>query len=271
MRDALQAAEEAAAIAECDLVAARRCLEKADKLREQLHEELLAAATSGWKLDDEAYAELKAHRAELNAVWEKHMAMEAELRQEYTDAQLHAYDTKFEADEARHDLAAHRQAAKREVEMKAELKVARAAEHAERRAAADEAERLRRHRELMDFYDTMTPEELQRYVQMQGRIRNEERNKGSPPPRLARRECTTSAAICPRGSCLRRRRRHRRTSRRRRRRRSHHQSQPRRRLALDPRPRCPVCAAPFGSPERPRAWTGACARRRSTTRSVTRM
>ena len=68
MRDALQAAEEAAAIAECDLVAARRCLEKADKLREQLHEEQLAAATSGWKLDDEAYAELKAHRAELDAV-----------------------------------------------------------------------------------------------------------------------------------------------------------------------------------------------------------
>ena len=91
-----------------DLVDARRCQEKANKLREQLHEEQLAAATSGWKLDDEAYAELKAHRAELDAVWEKHMAMEAELRQEYTDAQLHAYDTKFEADEARHDLAAHR-------------------------------------------------------------------------------------------------------------------------------------------------------------------
>ena len=66
------------------------------------------------------------------------------------------------------------------MEMKAELKVARAAEHAERRAAADEAERLRRHRELMDFYDTMTPEELQQYMQMQGRIRNEERNKDSP-------------------------------------------------------------------------------------------
>jgi hypothetical protein len=32
----------------------------------------------------------------------------------------------------------------------------------------------------MDFYDTMTPEELQQYMQMQGRIRNEERNKDSP-------------------------------------------------------------------------------------------
>ena len=102
-----------------------------------------------------------------------------ELREEYRDAVLRKHDAKAAAADARADLAAHRAAVRRKAELKAELEAARAA-NAARRAAADEAERLRRHRELMDFYDTMTPEELQQYMQMQGRIRNEERNKDSP-------------------------------------------------------------------------------------------
>ena len=65
--------------------------------------------------------------------------------------------------------------------MKAELAAARAAD-AERRAAADEEDRLRRHAELMALYDTMTPEEIQEYGQMRARIRNriEDPFKDSP-------------------------------------------------------------------------------------------
>ena len=57
LRAAVRAAEAAAEIADCDLVAARRTMEKADALRKALHEERLATATGAWALDDEAYAD----------------------------------------------------------------------------------------------------------------------------------------------------------------------------------------------------------------------
>lgn len=47
-------------------------------------------------------------------------------------------------------------------------------------AEIDERFRLRRHRELMDFYDTLTPDELRVFVEERGRIRNEELNKDRP-------------------------------------------------------------------------------------------
>ena len=72
LRAAVQAAEDAAAIADCDLIATRRVMERADALRAELHKERVANATNGWKLDDEAYAELQARRAELDAAWAKH-------------------------------------------------------------------------------------------------------------------------------------------------------------------------------------------------------
>ena len=192
LRAAVTAAEEAAEVAACDLVAARRLMERSDAARAELHEERLLAATVGWKLDDEAYAELQqSRRAELKAAWDRQAALDADLRAEYRDAVLCDHDAKAAAADARAELADHRAAAKREAALKAELAAARAADEA-RWAAADEAERLRRHKELMDFYDTLTPEELQRHVQMRGRILNEDWNKDSPlrqplapgPPRV---------------------------------------------------------------------------------------
>ena len=179
LRDAVRAAEDAAAVADCDLVAARRVMERADAVRAELQEERVANATGGWKLEDEAYTELLAHRAELDAAWDLQVALDSELRQEYADALLRQHDAKFAAEEARHDLDDHRRAVRREAELKAQLEAARAADAA-RRAAADEAERLRRHADLMAFYDTLSPEELQAYVQARGRIRNEEIFKDSP-------------------------------------------------------------------------------------------
>jgi hypothetical protein len=184
LRAAVQAAEDAAAIADCDLIATRRVMERADALRAELHKERVANATNGWKLDDEAYAELQAHRAELDAAWAKHMTVCSELRQEHADAQLCAHDAAFAAEEARHNLAAHRAAVKLEAELKAA--------HEAARAAADEEERLRRHAELMALYDTMSPEELQAYVQAREHIRNTDLFKDSPlrqplapgPPRV---------------------------------------------------------------------------------------
>ena len=191
LRAAVTAAEEAAEVADCDLVAARRMMERADAIRQEIHAERLASAVGGWKLDDEAYAALQARRAEQDAALERQSALEAELREEYNAAVLNAHDAKVAASEARQDLADHRRAVKREAELKAELAAARAAD-AERRAAADEEERLRRHADLMAFYDTMTPQEIQEYGQMRARIRSEERDKDSPlrqplapgPPRV---------------------------------------------------------------------------------------
>ena len=141
LRAAVVRAEEAEAAADCDLVTARRCMDRADALHKELHAERLVNATSGWKLDDEQYAVLQAGRAEHDAAWDKQLALESELRQEYADAQLRAHDAKFAAAEARADLAAHRANVKLEAELKAELEAARAAD-AERRAAADEEYRL---------------------------------------------------------------------------------------------------------------------------------
>ena len=103
-------------------------------MRQELHEELVLTATAGWKLEDEAYAELQAQRAELDAVWDRHVAMESELQENYREAFEHVQDTKFAAQEARHELTAFRDKARREAELNAELKAARAAD-AERRAA----------------------------------------------------------------------------------------------------------------------------------------
>jgi hypothetical protein len=179
LRDAVRDAEDAAAVADCDLVAARRVMERADAVRAELQEERVANATGGWKLEDEAYTELLAHRAELDAAWDRQVALESELRQEYADALLRQHDARFAAEEARHDLDDHRRAVRREAELAAQLEAARAADAA-RRAAAGEAERLRRHADLMAFYDTLSPEELHAYVQARGRIRNEEIFKDSP-------------------------------------------------------------------------------------------
>ena len=67
-------------------------------MRAELQEERLAKATGGWKLEDEAYTELLAHRAELDAAWDRQMAMESQLRQEYTDALLRQHDARFVCD-----------------------------------------------------------------------------------------------------------------------------------------------------------------------------
>ena len=162
-------------------------MERSEAVRGELHKERLLAATVGWKLEDEEYEELKGRRAELAAAWERQAAVDAELRAEYVDAVLRDHDAKAAAAEARAELADCRAAAKREAELKAWLAAGRAAD-AERR----EADRLRRHKELMAFYDTMTPDELQRYLQMRGRVLNEELFKDSPmrqplapgPPRV---------------------------------------------------------------------------------------
>ena len=179
LRDAVQAAEDAAVAADCDLVAVRRVLERAGTLRAEMRAERMVLATSGWKLDDEPYAQLQVQRAELDAVWDMHVAMESEMRDEYREAVLHVHDTKVAAEEARHKLADHRRAVRLEAEMKAELEAARAAAaerraaDAERRAAADKEDRLRRHADLMAMHDTMmTEEEIQDYVQVRARIRN---------------------------------------------------------------------------------------------------
>jgi hypothetical protein len=147
LRAAVVRAEEAAASAGCDLAAARRTMERAQAVGEELSKERLAAAVGGWKLDDEAHAELTAHQAELAEVWDQQMALASELRKEYSEAILRDHDAKSAAEEARHDLAAHRAAIKREadfatrraaIKREAELEAARAAD-AERAAAADEA------------------------------------------------------------------------------------------------------------------------------------
>ena len=157
LRAAVTAAEEAAEAAACDLVAARRLMERSEAVRGELHEERMLAATVGWKLEDEEYEELEGRRAELAAAWERQAALDAELRAEYCDAVLRDHDAKAAAADARAELADCRAAAKREAELKAWLAAGRAADE-ERR----EADRLRRHKELMEFYDTMTPDELQR-------------------------------------------------------------------------------------------------------------
>eukprot|EP00966_Prymnesium_polylepis_P166725 3853906-Prymnesium_polylepis.1 len=174
LRDAVQAAEDAAAIAECDLVAARRCMERADSVRKELHNARMESAFGGWKLDDEAYEALKVQRAELDAAWDRHLATASELRQYYKDAQLHEHDAKFAAEEARANLAAHRTAVKHKAEVQ---------------AADEERHRLAKHRALMDLYDTMTEEEISAYVR---RRRFDDPFKDSPlrqplapgPPRV---------------------------------------------------------------------------------------
>ena len=75
LRAAVCAAEDAAEVADCDLVAVRRCMEKADVARQALQEERLLSSTGGWRLDDEAYAELQVRRAEIDAAYAKHVCM----------------------------------------------------------------------------------------------------------------------------------------------------------------------------------------------------
>ena len=65
-------------MADCDLVAVRRCMEKADVARQALQEERLLSSTGGWRLDDEAYAELQVRRAEIDAAYAKHVSFESE-------------------------------------------------------------------------------------------------------------------------------------------------------------------------------------------------
>ena len=63
-------------------------MERADAVGAELNQERMVAATAGWKLDDEAYEELRGRRAELAAAWDRQAALNVELREEYRDAVL---------------------------------------------------------------------------------------------------------------------------------------------------------------------------------------
>ena len=95
-------------------------------------------------------------RAEIDAAYAKHVSFESELMQEYREALLHAQETKFAAEDARHKLADHRRAVRCEAELKAELEAARTAD-AERRAVADEEDRAR----LAEFEAAAEAEEME--------------------------------------------------------------------------------------------------------------
>ena len=160
----IEKADAAVARADAHAVAARRRMEKAEAAVQQVMAKRMAAADIGHDLDVEAYSNLLADRAELEQQWEQLRASAAQLRREYGDADIALFDARTAAEEVRHDLAAEKAAAAREVEFK----------------AIDERFRLERHRRLMEFYDTMSQEELRDYLQAQGRARSEVLDRDRP-------------------------------------------------------------------------------------------
>ena len=107
LRTAVCAAEDAAEVAECDLVAARRCMEKA-AARDKMHEKRLALSTS-WHIDpfdDEGYERLLAERAVTDLEWKELAAKATQLSREFMDAELSAFNTRATVEEVRNDLAA---------------------------------------------------------------------------------------------------------------------------------------------------------------------
>jgi septal ring factor EnvC (AmiA/AmiB activator) len=154
--------------------------------RKQLHI-LRVEQSRGWDLDDEAYEQLLVTRAETDKLYEAVSAELRRLRLEQIKADDTLHSARDAAAEARWDVEAE------EARMARARQAAAEAEQweAEQREAAEE-ERLKRHRELMAFYDTMSPQELQRYLQVRACVRNEELFKDSPlsqpiapgPPRV---------------------------------------------------------------------------------------
>ena len=175
LRTTIEKAEAAAARAEADVIAARRRSERADAAVKVSQAQRLATATGGYLLDDEAYAKLKALQAEQDAKWQQLTGRAGQLRRELSDAEDAELQARFDVEEAREELAATQAAAAREAEWAA-------AREADKAARAAEAEQLRRerHRELMAFYDTLTPEQLEMHVRVRGRILNEKLFKDSP-------------------------------------------------------------------------------------------
>jgi hypothetical protein len=165
--------DEAVALADCDVVAARRRLERSEAAMQECLAQRLEAAKVGHNHDDDAYADLLTVRAELATEWEQHRALGLELRREQADAEDRLAEARDAAKEARDDVAMATRSAELEAEWRA------------RQAAIDERFRLERHRRLMEFYDTMTPDELRDYLQAKGRARQAQGDKESPPPLLA--------------------------------------------------------------------------------------
>eukprot|EP00966_Prymnesium_polylepis_P272060 6285880-Prymnesium_polylepis.2 len=101
-RTKVDKAEEAAARADADEVAARRRWEKAEAALKKIGDKRLAQS-SGWLLDDEAYARLLVERVETDREWEQLRATAHQLSREWTEACRAANDTRYAAEEARSD------------------------------------------------------------------------------------------------------------------------------------------------------------------------
>ena len=108
--------DEAVVLADADVVAARRRVERAETYQQKCLAEWTEAASIGHDFDDENHAALLVVRAELAQEWEKHHALVVELRREQADAEYRLDEARDAAREAREDVEAEKRIAARTAE-----------------------------------------------------------------------------------------------------------------------------------------------------------
>ena len=148
-RTKVEKAEEAAACADADEVAARRRYDKSEAAAKIISDRRLENSSGGWCLEDEAYEQLLAARVVDDREHEQASALSGQLLGEWMAARSAALEARIAADEARADATSEQRWAALELTWKqcnAEREAAReAAREAERAAEAAAEQELRAH------------------------------------------------------------------------------------------------------------------------------